>query len=636
MSNEQFSWEKPLGIITQYDEITFGDNANIGEDKNPVPKSRTKYTLDDIYILLRKLKGMIDPKNIERIERIVVKHVNDKNNPHNVTIDQLTTSVMNELYIDFLNYQNRTKYDNKYTLDELKKLISSEQFLKLLYQDIKIADIETILEGTSTDTLVTPSGINELINIHNNDPNAHEKLFDYLIPGTMETYMPTLSLVAACDIFGGIFNSDFIQVYKKSDYATFYMDNNGKINHTFDNFIPVDYSTGKAAYPFFDIYNNYCTHSYDFSNTKFIKTNVSVINNKSSITSMLDEQQFGVIYSNKIISTTNSETLKHKISYSINASEMETKSPKNLCISVFVKSGTISNIAINVYQDIEKEHNAYHYNLDTCKTYCIEDEIDKNIYATINETPNGWKRLTYICPINNTKNATIDIYLLDIFDGDLTFIGDESKYCFIEGLQIEFDNDLASPYIPTNGEIGESGGLFCSFKHTTKINYFQSGYFFECLINNQINRNKSRYIVSLSDKNNKSIVNSFYTVTANAPLHTTISNSNGNVILDYPFSQLNSNEYNKYCFGFACSGSRQVTTDGSIPETPKKPEAIFNDTSENLQIKELTEDPNSNNVKTITIGAYNSGSLFLNGYISEFVYYPSMPTEGHTIFFIRN
>ena len=31
MSNEQFSWEKPLGIITQYDEITFGDNANIGE-----------------------------------------------------------------------------------------------------------------------------------------------------------------------------------------------------------------------------------------------------------------------------------------------------------------------------------------------------------------------------------------------------------------------------------------------------------------------------------------------------------------------------------------------------------------------------------------------------------------------------
>ena len=64
MSNEQFSWEKPLGIITQYDEITFGNNANIGEDKNPVPKSRTKYTLDDIYILLRKLKGMIDPKNI--------------------------------------------------------------------------------------------------------------------------------------------------------------------------------------------------------------------------------------------------------------------------------------------------------------------------------------------------------------------------------------------------------------------------------------------------------------------------------------------------------------------------------------------------------------------------------------------
>lgn len=51
MSNEQFSWEKPLGIITQYDEITFGDNANIGEDKNPIPKSRTKYTLDDIYIL---------------------------------------------------------------------------------------------------------------------------------------------------------------------------------------------------------------------------------------------------------------------------------------------------------------------------------------------------------------------------------------------------------------------------------------------------------------------------------------------------------------------------------------------------------------------------------------------------------
>ena len=51
---------------------------------------------------------------------------------------------------------------------------------------------------------------------------------------------------------------------------------------------------------------------------------------------------------------------------------------------------------------------------------------------------------------------------------------------------------------------------------------------------------------------------------------------------------------------------------------------------------ELTENPNSNNVKTITIGAYNSGSLFLNGYISEFVYYPSMPTGGHTIFFIRN
>lgn len=645
---DDYSWENPLGIVTQFDELNFGLNENIGEDKNPAPKSRTKFTIDDIYILLRKLKGMIDPKNIERIERIVIRHVNDKNNPHDVTIEQLVTTIMNELYNDFLNYLNRTKYNNEYTIEELRELISTEQFLKLIFQDVKLADEDEALAGTATNKMVTPYSLNKVVEAHNTSDDAHKDLFESLLPGTMHPYIPTIALIAECDPVGGIVTNEFFTIRRSATIQKFwYMNSAGKIVANTDvNYLPVDYSSGRAAYPFFNIYTNYCKYSNNFTNNTVTKTNVTVDNtsNSNPVLSMIEEANRFTKKTNKVISTANSDPVEHKLSYTLKVADMQAASPSRICVSIYAKPGTITNVGINVYQDTYHINNAYHYNLDTNRIYFLEDMIDENITGYVDNVPGGWRRLVYACDIDKSKDVKIDIALLDIFDSDFTFNGDTTKYCFLEGLQIEFDTDMAKPLVPTNGATAMSGGAICELKTSMldKINLYQLSVFFDLRTDYKNTRTTNNYVFTILSGNTSYVHAYIPPNIKNTQIRFPVCGSTGATITNITTTSYTDHQYHRYGYGYCTSGSvQEIEEPEAVPIVTEKPLLRYG--YDPLVMKEvtLTKEPFTGDIDAAYIGTMKGPNTTdarysINAYIAEFIYYPYFVNIGNLQFYLKN
>lgn len=623
-TSEQYSFERALGIITAWDEMRFGDDANVGGDKDTPPKARTKFTVDDIYILLRRLKNFIDPSSIERIESIVTKHVNDKDNPHGVNIEQLVTSVMNELYLDWLRYTNRTKYDNAYTEEELRELLPSEQFLKVLYQQITIADVDTALQGTSVDEVTNVYDVAQMIKQHNDDKNAHAALFEYLFPGAVHTYAPTLGLIAATG------KTEELIVHRESELS--YMGSDGCMHKEVPNSLPVDWSTGRPAYPFFGPTTNHCTHGSVLTDEVYTLVNTTISTNENIPSILVDEKAF------KVACTDTDTPMIHKFTYTVPQELVENHT--TLCVSIFARTGTLDNIGINVHTGVPNEFHCWHYNLSNQKTYCIPEKMAENIFADISTTPNGYSRCTYICPVDVSKNMIVEIYLLDIFDGDLTFTGKDTLYVDMTGLQIEFDTDTPSPYKSTTGEaVSEDGTIvYLNVDHAYSwYNQFQGGFVFEAsTIKDTPLLTEPRYVFDLVyGENEFTSLAAFYPSVHYGHLNDFFANAIGANVLTYlnpPVASL----FEKYGMGFANSGRVQpITGDTIIVDKTKTLFTMGNSTE--IVTKELDGDISdvATNVTRLYIGCKGPGTAFFNGYISEFIYYPSVVTPDHLRFYIK-
>lgn len=625
--DEKYSFEKTLGIISAWDEFNFDKGNNVSLDKDTIPRTRTAFTVDDIYTLIRKLKNFIDPKNIDRIERLVQKHITDKNNPHEVNIEQLTTSVMNELYLDWLRYINRTEFNNLYSEDELKTLYSTEQFLKVLYQRISIADVNTALKGTSASEVTSVLDVSQMIKQHNEDPNAHQALMDYLFPGTVHTYNPTFSLIADSGI------SENINISRSGNLS--YIGPDGHVHTATTDTLPVDWSTGRPAFPIFDRTCNYCTHGSSLTNNVFIKNNVTVEVTNDDVNNILENQK-----PFKVISTEDENTYVHKLTYAIPSSYHANK--KSLCISIFAKQGTLDNIGINVYTAVPNDYNCIHYNLSNRKIFTSEGYIEPNIFGRIDELPNGWVRLTYVRPtIAITGNIYVDFNLLDIFDGDLTFKGTTEDYLYLNGVQIEFNLDVPSPYKNTNGNIVVENAteVFMSINADTQwYNSYQGGIFAEISnISANSTLNTARYIFDICDNDLYTVWSMYFPVIHNGRAVVYFTNNHGSVAYNAACNRCEDDVL--LCgSGFCNSGHRQPTTGDAVQLGITN--TVFSlGSGDGSDIETVEIEPTNGDIKqdvsSLFIGCSGQSTSFLNGYLYQLIYYPTMATNGHLRFFIK-
>jgi hypothetical protein len=106
-------------------------------------------------------------------------HFIDQNNPHEVTVDQLKTKVIQVIYETWLSegYQG-----------------SLQNFIDLLFQYIEIADDAKMQEGTSEVAVPSVAVFQHAIDRHDEDLGAHEELINPMFPGNEKIVSPILVL----------------------------------------------------------------------------------------------------------------------------------------------------------------------------------------------------------------------------------------------------------------------------------------------------------------------------------------------------------------------------------------------------------------------------------------------------------
>lgn len=111
-------------------------------------------------------------------------HIIDQNNPHEVTIDQLKTKVIQVIYETWLSegYQG-----------------SLQDFIDLLFQYIEIADDTKMQEGLSEVAVPSVAVFKHAIDRHNENLDAHENIINPLLLGDENIHRPIRALV---DIVG--------------------------------------------------------------------------------------------------------------------------------------------------------------------------------------------------------------------------------------------------------------------------------------------------------------------------------------------------------------------------------------------------------------------------------------------------
>lgn len=614
-----------LGVLSGIDVIEVGDSPSFNPN---TPRSKTVFTVDELYVMLRELKRLLDPATIARLERLVVRHMAD-DNAHNITFESLSTSCINEFYREWLAYKNRTSHKNEYDEAMLKNLYSVEEFFKTIFQDIRIADTPTIDTGVDNTKVVSASGIRTYINKHNTALEAHDALFEYLFPGAVTQYTPTFSLIASTGVD--------VYMHVQAPDGVLYMDASGIMRVTPPNLcLPVDWSMGKPAYPIFGSTTNFCIYGNDFSKSNFDKQNLTV--NNSGSNSIVENEKAWVV-----VCEPTDTAVDHTISYTIPAESLPDGTVL-LCVSMFVKSDTISNIAINVYDEIENTDTAYRYNLTNRTTYYNNTDVtftsthSANCFIAANYT-----RCVYTCVIDNTKPQTVVIRPLDILDGDMTFKGSIQDKFIICGLQIEANKDVPSPYIHTSGSIA-SRSATTAYTTVTRngrkwINPYQASYMVELSNNTPIKSPLgdigARYVLDTRiSSTNTSAYSLYYPAVHDGKLTSYFSKSDG----AFGTSQIlerDTGGFTKCSIQYANSGNIQ-NNDTDFPHGTNNP--VF--TIGNKQkIFNITNLPASNDISTdidrLYIGCSVNGDKHLNGYLSELIYYPAYATADHIDFYTK-
>lgn len=632
MSNE-FDLQDPqhsLGVISGFDIIDMSDGSSVG-GQSAVGRTRTAYSVDELYVILRELKKLLDPESIARIDRVVQKHVAEKN-AHGVSIDMLVTSVINELYLEWLRYTNRTEYNGSYSLDQMKAAYAPEQFLKIIFQGLSIADVPTTIAGTSASKVVSPKGAHAAIDNHNTDMEAHGPLLDFLFPGSVHTYTPSMSFVAGAGVGARLHieHTGFID----------YMGADGLMHGGTTSALPVDWSTGVPAYPIFGATANYAPFGTDLQNAIYSKNNITL--SDSVYTSIVSS-----IKATKVQISDEDIVKEHSLIYTIPAAD--TVGHTMMCVSIFARPGTLDNIAINAYKDTEDARTAYHYNLTNMKTYVVGVDTDTTTFsdhyaAEINATPSGLCRCTYVCPITEGADNHIAVHFLDIFDGDLTYKGRADGMMYITGLQIEFDTDTASPYMHTTGTkvTREPIVAYVDITDSTRAwyNAFQSGIAFEVSNIKNIRPvsgiQAARYVFDARIKTmNVSAFSSYYQAVHNGKLTAYFADKNGVFSMSQLFDRRET-QFVRYGVGYANTGAMHHGVESpSIIIDITKPYYISGNASA-IYEKELDLNTDVNqNVDRIYIGCSATGDRQLNGYLSEFIYYPTVLTKGHMEFYTK-
>lgn len=411
--------EKPhrsIGTLADWELATTNS-----PEVDSVPTSEHDYTLADLYVLLREIRDLFKPEHLEYVEGLITKHINDFQNPHRTDLAKMGSSVLQELYNLWLSEGNSG---------------TREEFLKILFQYVKIADLLTTIAGTARDQVPSVKGVATVVSLHNENPEAHDAIFSKFFPGEELQYPPTYVL----DAFVGLPRD--VVVTRNSPIT--YIDALGILKESPINTLPTDFTYGEAMFPLFGDLTNEFLYSEDPSNAYWEKINGTVELSTAILTPRRDSFAFVFKESNTV------EPVEHILKPSAN---MTVAVNEVWAITLFVEPAGRPCFGIRIPESIGGSYPYVHFDLENLE-YFINDGADKTaITARIKKLASGMVRICMLFKAKSAGSFTPEFYPIDILSGDANYSGNGQLGSAIFGLQMSKCNELP-PYIPSYGTKG--------------------------------------------------------------------------------------------------------------------------------------------------------------------------------------
>ena len=595
--SKQTNRQRVIGSISGWDKLT---TSKLGNQE--LPTSDHDYTIADLYTKLKELLMMFDKEQLTYIEALVNEHVNNFDNPHRTNLALLNTSVFKEFYNTWLEYGNNG--------DE-------EDFLKIIFQYVKIADWTTTEKGEKLDEVPSVYTANKLVVVHNEDENAHENLIKSMFPGEEVRVRPNFAVHG----FIGMPQSAKVE----RDSIIRYVDKTGYVSVAEKNTIPTDYSFEEPAFPIFGKVTNLIGESEDITNTTHYTLMNCTLKDSTYVADILDPTKKAKMVVESL-DTTNKE---HLIGY---LPGVNVEQGKIYTVSAFVFPVNRNCLGMRFGSEVLGDNVYINFDFETKKhfisTTAGNTEIESVIEGNMCELPSGWYRVYATVKVNKTGKIYPKFYPLDIYDGDFNYKGNgESGFC-ITGINVT-ETNMVAPYVKSaNGtsEILES--TYITVDASSWYNADRGTVVASVRNIPNMVTNTTKYIYSFGSSISKVSLIARYTGTRKNSIYITASEDNSEIYRKSTNStrELDSTIVQSFDNSSIDNNSTATfgSTDGFIDTTGKEVPIISESTNRRVE----------RNVTTLKLGVGFSNTNFLNGYLYKLVYYPTKCNEEQVKFLL--
>lgn len=431
---------RQVGILAGWDKIT------TQQVDGATPTGDHQFTAADLLKVVKAFREEFSVARLDEIEELIRRHMARTDNPHKLDLTDLDTSVLQELYNLWLSLGNEG---------------SREDFMKVIFQYVKIADIATTRQGTAYDEVVSAKGLNTVVNDHDTNPDAHEALWRKLFPGAMVRTSPSFALEAYIGL-----PEDAVVTRDSSLWVLSAMGTMKKIPpHTLE----ADHSTGESSFPIFGAMTNYIEESENFLNEGLYYCKYAKITRSEAALSLDESASASYV----LTEAANPTPVRHEIRYM--GESMNIVEGEYYTISVFVHPMGRDSFGIEVLDIIDgvgrfgfhgsnllpfdqgtfrqptaAMYRNVHFNCATEEVFINDKANDLTGY--IYPLYNGWYRLQVTFRALTSTPLSVSLYSLDIHDGDDTHEGIDGVGMAIFGLMVT-DGPFLPPYIPSRNKI---------------------------------------------------------------------------------------------------------------------------------------------------------------------------------------
>lgn len=415
--------------ISGFSSITT-NHAEVPDTPAPV------LSLEDILVTLKKFKDFTSLPKLTKAVAQLEKHVANKNNPHNLTLDQFADDIADALYKEFIRQGG---------------VATKEQYVTALFQTLRIATLEELAKADkNSNLLLSVRGVNALITEHNLDKNAHKTIIDEFLPGEAFSAEPSYvfhSYVGDLPRFTYIGGEDedyksILEKNIKDEYYRTRVNEEGYIEtYNAGAGVKADYELGEPLMPVFGKRTNLIKNSNIF-------TNYSVDNILALNTSVVgpDQGTKTTVVRCKATST--------PVEHNLYIDNIEVYSLQPKTFSIYAKMAKCPYLAIR-FTDLAEINTEVWAAYDLTTGECVIGNHLNRYHAEMHALTDGWYRCTFTIYREQEEASDLKItWFKDNFndpENSFVFASEVEDLGYLFGAQLE-DGLGASPYIPTEGE----------------------------------------------------------------------------------------------------------------------------------------------------------------------------------------